>query len=215
LERAPWRKVTFRNSPLRGGVELAGRFRQRAVFAVGPIADNPLVMVLAERESRGFYRILVLTPGSPELLSRRGLAHIGRPSARLYLLGFSKVQSVHCCMPRFCIGGHESPILQRPGVRHKRETGQRREAGLWHADGQHTVSPSVLLLSDPTDRVTRCSHTSCGKNSLRRLALAFGCRSLSARLLPIKVKTFLLPVLFPGLFYDLDAFFISEAKSRG
>ncbi len=65
--------------------------RQRAVFAVRPIANSPLVMVFAERESRGFHRILVLTPSPPELLSRRRLAHIGRSSARLHPLGFSKV----------------------------------------------------------------------------------------------------------------------------
>ena len=78
---------------------LPERLRQRAAFAVRPIADTPLVMVFAERESRGFHLILVLTPGPPELLSRRRLAHIRRSSARLYPLGFSKVQSVHVLYP--------------------------------------------------------------------------------------------------------------------
>ena len=94
---------------------LQERLRQRAVFAVRPIADRPLVMVFAERESRVFHRILVLTPSPPKLLSRCRLAHIGRSAARRYPLGFSKVQSVHCSVPNFCIAGHEGPILQREG----------------------------------------------------------------------------------------------------
>ncbi len=94
-------------------------------------------MVFAERESRGFHGIPVLTPGPPELLSRRRLAHLGHSSARLYPLGFSKVQSVHCSAPNFCIAGREGPILQRTGVQSKSEdsevpvsaAGNRTESG--------------------------------------------------------------------------------------
>ena len=130
---------------------LRERLRQRSIFAVRPIADSPLVMIFEERESRGFHRILVLTPSHPELLSWRRLAHIGRSWACLYPLGFSKVQSVHCSVPNFCIAGREGPILQRTGVRSKSEDSE--VAGL--AAGHRTASGYHRPGSAPQRKVCR------------------------------------------------------------
>ena len=128
------------------GHPLRERLRRRAVFAVRPIADSPLVMVLAEREPCGPHRILVLTPSPPELLSRRGLAHIGCSSARLYALGLSKVQSVHSSAPNLYIAGHADAILQGTGVRSKSEdsevAGNRPESG-WQCRKERTRAPQV------------------------------------------------------------------------
>ena len=93
---------------------LGVRIWKRAVFAVRPIADSPLVMKFAERESGGFHLILVLTPGYPEPLGRCRLPLVGRSSACLYPLGFSKVQTIHCSVPKWgvrqsVVPGHHIP----------------------------------------------------------------------------------------------------------
>ena len=40
----------------------SSRRRQRAVFVIRPVADTPLIVVFAKRESCRFHGILVLTP---------------------------------------------------------------------------------------------------------------------------------------------------------
>ena len=53
-----------RLSELQGGASRLVEVRG----AVRPKADSPLVLVFAERETRRFHHVLVLSPGLPELL---------------------------------------------------------------------------------------------------------------------------------------------------
>ncbi len=76
-------------------------------------------MVFAEREPRRFHRVLVLSPGLPELLCRCRLAHVSRSLARLDPLSVSEVQSVHCSVPNLNVAGADGLILQRTVVQSK------------------------------------------------------------------------------------------------
>ena len=89
-------------------------------------------MVFAEREPLRFHRVLVLSPGLPELLCRCRLAHVSRSLACLDPLSVSEVQSVHCSVPNLNVAGE-------PAIRVETGKGKSEELAKLAADAIETL----------------------------------------------------------------------------